>query len=122
MKHLFAAAFAALLAAGAPPGPAWARGPAAIPALAAAQLPAQAQATLVLIRQGGPYPYRQDGSVFGNRERLLPAQPRGYYREYTVRTPRSRDRGARRIIAGGNPPALFYYTDDHYRSFHRIRD
>ena len=84
------------------------------------QLPAEARVTLALIRQGGPYPYQQDDSVFGNRERLLPQQPHGYYREYTVRTPGSRDRGARRIIAGGQPSVVFYYTDDHYNSFQRI--
>jgi ribonuclease T1 len=90
-------------------------------------LPTQAQQTLALIRQGGPFPYRKDGTVFGNRERLLPRQPRGYYTEYTVPTPGSRDRGARRIVAGkgatGNPATSdeYYYTDDHYESFRRIR-
>jgi ribonuclease T1 len=84
----------------------------------AAALPPEAHATIALIRQGGPFPYKKDGSVFGNREALLPRRERGYYREYTVRTPGSRDRGARRIVAGH---ALeFYYTDDHYRSFRRI--
>lgn len=73
--------------------------------------------TLALIRQGGPYPHSQDGTVFQNRERLLPAQPRGYYREYTVRTPGLSHRGPRRIVTGGNPPVIFYYTEDHYRSF-----
>src|SRR5690606_5839793 len=80
-------------------------------------LPPEAAETLALIRAGGPYPYRQDGGVFQNRERRLPARPRGYYREYTVDTPGSRDRGARRIVAGGDPPSEFFYTDDHYRSF-----
>src|SRR3546814_9068009 len=65
-------------------------------------------------------PHRQDGGTFQNRERLLPAQPRGYYREYTVRTPGSRDGGARRIVSGGSPPAEFFYTDDHYRSYRRF--
>jgi ribonuclease T1 len=83
-----------------------------------AALPAQAQETLRLIDAGGPFPYRQDGVVFGNRERLLPSQKNGYYHEYTVRTPGSQDRGARRIITGG--PAERYYTDDHYASFRRI--
>jgi len=87
-----------------------------------AQLPAEARATLALIRKGGPFPYRQDNTRFGNRERLLPHQPRDYYREYTVRTPGSRDRGARRIVAGGSPPAEFFYTADHYRSFKRIKE
>ncbi len=90
-------------------------------------LPLQAQQTLALIRQGGPFPYRKDGTTFGNRERLLPGQPRGYYTEYTVPTPGSRDRGARRIVAGkgttGSPATSgeYYYTDDHYQSFRRIR-
>ena len=90
-------------------------------------LPSQAQETLALIRRGGPFPYRKDGSVFGNRERLLPRQPRGYYTEYTVPTPGSHDRGARRIVAGkgatGDPATSgeYYYTDDHYQSFRRIR-
>jgi len=83
-------------------------------------LPAEAVDTLRLIERGGPYPYRQDDGVFGNRERRLPQQSRGYYREYTVETPGSRDRGARRIIAGGRPPVEYFYTDDHYRSFQRF--
>ncbi len=84
-------------------------------------LPAQARQTLRRILDGGPHPYRQDGGVFHNRERLLPPRPRGWYREYTVDTPGSRDRGARRIVAGGDPPAEFWYTADHYRSFRRIQ-
>lgn len=83
-----------------------------------AQLPVEARATLEAIKAGGPFPYRQDGGVFSNRERLLPAKRRGYYREYTVRTPAAPDRGARRIIAGSG--GEYYYTDDHYRSFRRI--
>jgi guanyl-specific ribonuclease Sa len=83
-------------------------------------LPPEAHATLALIQSGGPFPYRKDGSVFHNRERLLPERPRGFYREYTVPTPSARDRGARRIVAGGQPPVVFYYTADHYRSFRRI--
>jgi ribonuclease T1 len=83
-------------------------------------LPPEALATLQLIARGGPYPNHQDGATFQNRERLLPPQPRGYYREYTVRTPGSRDRGARRIIAGGDPPVEFFYSDDHYRRFRRF--
>jgi len=82
------------------------------------KLPAEARETLVLIRAGGPYPYSKDGAVFGNRERLLPKQSRGYYREYTVKTPGAKDRGARRIVAGRN--GEYYYTADHYRSFRRI--
>jgi ribonuclease T1 len=83
-------------------------------------LPPEAIDTLRLIARGGPYPHRQDDGVFGNRERRLPQQPRGYYREYTVETPGSRDRGARRIVSGGHPPVEYFYTDDHYRSFRRF--
>jgi len=83
-------------------------------------LPSEARDTLALIEAGGPFPHRQDGATFQNRERRLPERERGYYREYTVETPGSRDRGARRIIAGGNPPAEFFYTDDHYGSFRRF--
>jgi ribonuclease T1 len=86
----------------------------------AAQLPKEARQTLELIRRGGPFPYRQDGTVFGNRERLLPQRERGYYREYTVPTPGSRDRGARRIVAGKSSD--YWYTEDHYNSFRRIRE
>lgn len=87
-----------------------------------ASLPVQARQTEQLIRAGGPFPYDKDGSVFGNRERLLPRHDRGYYREYTVPTPGSRDRGARRIVCGGpaRTPDACYYTDDHYASFRRI--
>lgn len=87
-----------------------------------AELPREARETLTLIRQGGPYPYRRDGITFQNREGRLPDAARGYYREFTVTTPGSRDRGARRIVSGGNPPTVFYYSDDHYRSFRRIRE
>lgn len=83
-------------------------------------LPPQASATLALIARGGPFPHPQDGEVFGNYEHLLPNEPRGYYHEYTVETPGARTRGARRIITGGNPPDVYYYTDDHYRSFRRF--
>lgn len=83
-------------------------------------LPPEAHDVLERIARGGPYEYRQDGGVFQNRERRLPAQPRGYYHEYTVETPGSRDRGARRIITGGEPPREYWYTDDHYRSFQRF--
>ena len=81
-------------------------------------LPHEAHQTVTLILRGGPFPYPQDGSVFANRERLLPQQPRGWYHEYTVDTPGLRHRGARRIVTGGTPPRQWYYTDDHYRSFH----
>lgn len=84
-------------------------------------LPPQALVTLQQIDRGGPFPYRRDGMVFQNREQRLPEQENGYYREYTVPTPNASDRGARRIIVGGQPPSVFYYTDNHYRSFFRIR-
>lgn len=80
-------------------------------------LPIEAVATIVLIQRGGPFPHAQDGSVFGNREHRLPERPRGYYHEYTVDTPGNSDRGARRIVTGGIPPAAWYYSDDHYQSF-----
>lgn len=84
----------------------------------ATDLPGEARETLWLIKQGGPFPYSRDGAVFANREGRLPPAARGTYREYTVKTPGSRDRGARRIIsAGGNQ---FWYTADHYRRFRRI--
>lgn len=83
-------------------------------------LPAEALHTLELIRRDGPFPHRQDGTVFHNREGRLPAGPRGYYREYTVRTPGVTHRGARRIVTGGRPPEVYYYTDDHYGSFRRF--
>lgn len=86
------------------------------------QMPAQGVKTYHLIQQGGPFPFEKDGVVFGNRERFLPSQKRGYYREYTVQTPQSRGRGARRIVCGGQAtqPETCYYTADHYASFRRI--
>jgi ribonuclease T1 len=95
------------------------------PTMGLSELPREGQATYQLIRQGGPFPYEKDGVVFGNRERLLPRQDRGYYREYTVKTPGSRDRGARRIVCGGQEPRhprACYYTQDHYASFREIVD
>ncbi|MGA8278008.1 MAG: ribonuclease domain-containing protein [Rhodanobacteraceae bacterium] len=83
-------------------------------------LPAEARDTLQRIADNGPFEHRQDGSVFNNREHRLPEKPRGYYHEYTVETPDIAYRGARRIITGGQPPAVYYYTDDHYRSFRRF--
>lgn len=91
-----------------------------LPTVALRDLPAEAQTTYRLIRQGGPFPYRKDGSVFGNFEKRLPLYARGYYREYTVPTPGARNRGARRIVTGNG--GEFYYTADHYNSFRRIRE
>lgn len=88
------------------------------PPIAFAELPQEAQHTLRLIDAGGPFPFRRDGTVFGNYERRLPQQKRSYYREYTVPTPGARNRGARRIVIG--QPDERYYTPDHYRSFRRI--
>jgi len=95
----------------------------AVGTVSLAALPAEAQQTERLVRSGGPFPYTKDGIVFGNREQILPRQPRGYYREYTVRTPGSFDRGARRIVCGGHKPRepeACFYTEDHYASFKRI--
>lgn len=142
-RCLAAAAFAVLLfASGAD---ATARGAFPVTEIRTGDLPREAQETLQLIKRGGPFPYARDGSVFGNREQLLPTRARGYYREYTVRTPGARDRGARRIVAGGCIASAradrhrasreagpyyvapcaggeYYYTDDHYASFKRIRE
>ncbi|MEU7379545.1 MULTISPECIES: ribonuclease domain-containing protein [unclassified Streptomyces] len=98
-----------------PSAPSWARGMATV---SRSRLPAEARQTLDLIDRGGPYPYRQDNTVFGNFEGRLPKEPRGYYHEYTVRTPGSRDRGARRVVAGQG--GEFYYTDDHYNTFRAV--
>ncbi|MFG2297846.1 ribonuclease domain-containing protein [Streptomyces sp. NPDC048603] len=95
--------------------PDWARG---MPTVRADRLPPQARDTLALIDRGGPYPYRQDGAVFGNFEKALPKQKRGYYHEFTVKTPGERDRGARRIVTGGG--GELYYTDDHYDTFKAV--
>jgi len=92
-------------------------GPAPAQQALPAFLPAEARRTIALIQQGGPFPHRQDGSVFGNREQRLPPRPRGYYREYTVDTPGAGNRGARRIVTGGTPPTGWFYTDDHYETF-----
>ena len=88
-----------------------------------AQLPPEAQAVNSLIRLGGPFKSHKDGTVFGNRERALPAHARGFYHEYTVATPGAHDRGARRIVCGGTPPTApqaCYYTADHYATFRQI--
>jgi ribonuclease T1 len=115
---IVALAASALLGAGARQDPA-----AALAPVAAADLPAEARLTLARIRSNGPFAYERDGVAFGNRERILPARPRGYYREYTVETPGSRGRGARRIVCGGEKESLAecYYSDDHYQSFKSIR-
>jgi len=84
------------------------------------QLPPEVLKTVRLIQQGGPFPYRKDGTVFGNRERRLPTAPRGYYREYTVPTPGAFNRGARRLVVGG-ANEIYYYTSDHYGSFVRVK-
>lgn len=89
-----------------------------LPRVSLSELPREAQRTIALIKRGGPFPYRRDGTVFQNRERLLPIRPRGYYREYTVPTPGEDDRGARRIVAGQG--GEFYYTEDHYESFVQV--
>ncbi len=90
--------------------------------VALTDLPVQGQQTYALILRGGPFEFEKDGVVFGNRERLLPNHKRGYYREYTVKTPGSRNRGQRRIVCGGVPrtPDTCYYTADHYASFRKI--
>ena len=88
--------------------------------IAIAELPSEARETLQLIKHGGPFPYARDGAIFGNYERILPPQPRGYYREYTVKTPGARNRGARRIVCGVVPEC--YYSPDHYQTFKRIRE
>jgi ribonuclease T1 len=97
----------------------------ALPTVLVTELPREGQETYQLIRKGGPFPYEKDGTVFGNRERILPHESRGYYREYTVRTPGERNRGARRIVCGGpvpSEPKACYYTQDHYASFRMMVD
>jgi len=101
-----------------------AKGTASIGVVALRDLPQEAHRTLALIKAGGPFPYARDGSVFHNYEKVLPKRKRGYYHEFTVRTPGSESRGARRIIAGGVPASSgeYYYTDDHYATFRRIKE
>jgi len=89
-----------------------------ITTIKAVDLPREARQTIAAIKKSGPYPYKRDGTVFGNFERLLPLHERGYYKEFTVPTPGSRDRGARRIILGKT--GELYYTDDHYKTFKRV--
>ena len=125
VKLVLTSALAAFAIAASPPVQAWGvqDGPAAVATpVRVTELPRQAQETYERIRVGGPFPHDKDGTVFGNRERQLPIEKRGYYREYTVKTPGSRDRGARRIVCGGPPraPHACYYTADHYASFRKI--
>jgi len=98
--------------------------PDALPEVAVSALPTEAREVLAQIRAGGPFRYDRDGVTFGNRERLLPAQSRRYYHEYTVPTPGASNRGARRIVCGGpqRSPAVCYYSADHYQSYARIRE
>lgn len=91
-----------------------------LPTVRESRLPTEAQQTLRLVRAGGPYPYRQDDGVFQNRERVLPRQPRGYYREYTVRTPGESDRGPRRLVRGERGD--LYWTADHYATFRQVQE
>lgn len=102
----------------------FAKGTPSIGIVAVEELPREAQYTLVLIKKGGPFPYGKDGTVFRNYEGVLPKQKRGYYHEFTVKTPGARNRGARRIVAGGDPATSgeYYYTDDHYATFRRIKE
>lgn len=100
-----------------------------LPEIGVRDLPKEGRETLTLIRKGGPFPFAKDGSIFANRERILPKEPRGFYREFTVKTPRSRDRGVRRVVCGGavakqqpQPLEFCYYTDDHYTSFKKIKE
>ena len=124
IRHFAALAALAVAVALAPPPAAARANPDAIPAVALSALPAEAQSVFEEIHKGGPFRYDRDGIAFGNYEQLLPAKPRGYYHEYTVRTPGTKSRGARRIICGGptRTPDACYYTDDHYRSFRRISE
>jgi ribonuclease T1 len=118
--------FALAVVLGMPSPPGWGRSDvqtATERTVALDELPVEARLTRQLIGKGGPFPYRKDGTTFFNRERLLPAKPRGYYREYTVRTPGASNRGARRIVCGGQEPTRpsnCYYTADHYASFRLI--
>lgn len=102
----------------------FARGPLPPEQVPVEKLPFEARQTLALIKEGGPFPYAKDGSVFGNYEGFLPRQKRGYYREFTVKTPGLRNRGARRIVSGGDPRSSgeYYYTEDHYATFKRIKE
>jgi ribonuclease T1 len=103
--------------------PAWGRGELTVETVSVSALPPEAHVTQRSIVAGGPFPHAKDGTVFANRERRLPSQVRGYYREYTVATPGVSHRGARRIVCGGQRPTVpeaCYYSADHYASFKRI--
>lgn len=102
----------------------FAKGPVPLEEVPVSKLPREAKHTLALIKQGGPFPYAKDGAVFGNYEGVLSKRKRGYYHEFTVNTPGMRNRGARRIITGGEPASSgeYYYTDDHYATFKRIKE
>ena len=97
--------------------------PESLSEVALAELPKEAREVYALVGAGGPFPFDRDGVVFGNREQLLPAKPRGFYHEYTVRTPGVKSRGGRRLVCGGKKttPDACYYSADHYRSFRKIR-
>ena len=120
LRLLATAAIAAVVAFASPAAQAQFAPSPAVEEIPVSELPREARQTLSLIRKGGPYPYAKDGAIFGNREGRLPRQKRGYYREYTVRTPGERTRGARRIVAGR--AGDFWYTADHYATFRRIRE
>ena len=120
VRALAGLALTAFVAFSAPAGLAQLAPPTPAAGIPVASLPKEAREALAVIRKGGPYPYAKDGAVFGNREARLPRQKRGYYREYTVKTPGVRTRGARRIIAGRAGDC--WYTDDHYATFRRIRE
>ena len=125
MNRTFRLLAAIALAAAACASPAHGRAtPEELPAAALADLPKEARAVSAAIVKGGPFRYDRDGVVFGNFEKLLPVKPRGYYHEYTVPTPGTKSRGARRIVCGGprTAPDACYYSDDHYQSFRRIRE
>jgi ribonuclease T1 len=124
LPRLACAALAALVLGSFAPVTAARETPVPTSIVALAELPKEARDTYERIRAGGPFRYERDGVVFGNREKLLPAKPRGYYHEYTVTTPGATNRGARRIVCGGpkREPDACYYSDDHYQSFRRIRE
>jgi len=118
-----ACGIALAIAVGAAPAAFSRSAPLELPEIAIAELPREGRDTLEQIRANRPFRHERDGAVFGNRERMLPLHPRGYYREYTVRTPASKNRGARRIVCGGRAfPEACFYSDDHYRSFSKIRE